>query len=314
MAGGEKAKSSGEYGEKIVKNLLELIGWTNCNEGVTVPCVYAEKHAQEGKTSCEKHGIDYVFQYKSPLRDATKQDVLISVKCRDGYPKTEQGIKNKFKEFLLDIAYAGECYPACDIANRKISNTNKKVVSSLIFWIDRNKGDNRENESVVDKINGFYLREDCTYDTVALIDNAQAQFLYTIINFAKNKYGKDSVEFFYLNTGLNNSNLMRQYTGSVLPFEYVNSSVVPMAITNEEQKTLLLVTKDNFCEGYLKRLIGLSQELTNAWAANIVIAFPDYNDFEHSENVTNSKSCFDDDSFVKKITVVSYNPDFRDEV
>lgn len=26
MAGGEKAKSSGEYGEKIVKNLLEILG------------------------------------------------------------------------------------------------------------------------------------------------------------------------------------------------------------------------------------------------------------------------------------------------
>lgn len=25
MAGGEKAKSSGEYGEKIVKNLLEIL-------------------------------------------------------------------------------------------------------------------------------------------------------------------------------------------------------------------------------------------------------------------------------------------------
>lgn len=26
MAGGEKAKSSGEYGEQIVKNILELMG------------------------------------------------------------------------------------------------------------------------------------------------------------------------------------------------------------------------------------------------------------------------------------------------
>lgn len=39
MAGGEKAKSSGEYGEKIVKSLLELFGWKNCINGVTVPCV-----------------------------------------------------------------------------------------------------------------------------------------------------------------------------------------------------------------------------------------------------------------------------------
>ena len=47
MAGGEKAKSSGEYGEQIVKNILELMGWNNANSGVTVPCVHKEKHKKE---------------------------------------------------------------------------------------------------------------------------------------------------------------------------------------------------------------------------------------------------------------------------
>ena len=40
MAGGEKAKSSGEYGEQIVKNILDMMGWNNANSGVTVPCVH----------------------------------------------------------------------------------------------------------------------------------------------------------------------------------------------------------------------------------------------------------------------------------
>lgn len=44
MAGGEKAKSSGEYGEQIVKNILDMMGWNNANSGVTVPCVHKEKH------------------------------------------------------------------------------------------------------------------------------------------------------------------------------------------------------------------------------------------------------------------------------
>ena len=165
MAGGEKAKSSGEYGEKIVKNLLELFGWKNCNSGVTVPCVYQETHKKKGSEKSEKHGIDYVFQYKSPLRDATKHDVLISVKCRDGYPKTEDGIKSKFKEFLVDIAFASECYPACEISKRKIAATNKKIYSSLIFWIDRNRNDGREKEILEElyRVTRKYLilREPC---------------------------------------------------------------------------------------------------------------------------------------------------------
>lgn len=198
MAGGEKAKSSGEYGEKIVKNLLEIFGWKDCFSGVTVPCVHQDTHKKQNADKSEKHGIDYIFKYKSPLRDATRHDVLISVKCRNGYPKTEDGIKSKFKEFLMDIAFASECYPSCEKAKQKIPGTNKRVCSSLIFWIDRNRGDGRENESVVDKIGDFYFREECHYDTVALIDNNRAQFLYTAINFAKTKYGEENCKFFFL--------------------------------------------------------------------------------------------------------------------
>lgn len=155
MAGGEKAKSSGEYGEQIVKNILELMGWNNANSGVTVPCVHKEKHKKENSKEPQKHGIDYVYTYKSQLRDATKQDVLVSVKCRDGYPATDSGVKSKFKEFVLDLAYAMECYPACELAKKKIPNTDKKVISGLIFWIDRGSEDGRENESVIDKIGNF---------------------------------------------------------------------------------------------------------------------------------------------------------------
>lgn len=314
MAGGEKAKSSGEYGEKIVKRLLDLFGWKNCINGVTVPCVYQDTHKKKDAEKSEKHGIDYVFKYKSPLRNATRHDVLISVKCRDGYPKSANGIKSKFKEFLMDIAFASECYPACETAKQKILGANKMVCSSLIFWIDRNRGDGRENESVVDEIGGFYLREECHYNTVALIDNNRAQFLYSAINFAKSKYGENNYKFFYINTGLNNANLNRKYSGEVLPFEYLNSDVLPMAINHNNQNKLLLLVKDKFCKEYLRRLIGLAQEITSDWAANIIIAFPNFNKFEDEETVVSSKADFEDSSFTDKITVVTYYPDFRDEV
>ncbi len=176
MAGGERAKKSGEYGEAIVSKILDLIGWNNPQSGVSVPCVFKEKHKKE------KHGIDYVFQYKSPLRDSTKQEVLISVKCRDGYPVKDDTLLKKFKEFLVDIALAMECYPSCDVAKRRIQNTTKKVTVGLIFWIDRNRNDGRENASVIDKIGNFYLKEDCSYDAVYLVDNKRAQFIYSLLS------------------------------------------------------------------------------------------------------------------------------------
>ncbi len=62
------------------------------------------------------------------------------------------------------------------------------------------------------------------------------------------------------------------------------------------------------------RLIGLSQDLTNSWAANVVIAFPDYNKFENEDDVIGAKNEFENTKFVNDIEVVTYNPDFRDEV
>lgn len=308
MAGGEKAKSSGEYGEAIVGSLIKLMGWENPNNGVSVPCVFQEKHEKQ------KHGIDYIYQYRSPLRDTTRQDVLISVKCRDGYPSTEDGVKKKFKEFLLDLAHAMECYPGCDIAKRKINNTTKKLTFGLIFWIDRNREDGREFESVSDKIGNFYLKEDCTYDVISLVDNQRAQFLYSLLTFAKKKYGELNVEYFYINTGLNNASLDRVYTGTSMPIEYVNSDVIPLAIVNGDTKKLFLGTNDNFCKEYLLRLIGLAQDLTNTWTANVVIAFPDFNEFENSGDVLSAKNEFENTAFVSKIEVVTFNPDFRDGV
>lgn len=307
MAGGEKAKSSGEYGEAIVGKLIKLIGWENPNTGVSVPCVFEEKHGKQ------KHGIDYIYQYRSPLRDATRQDVLISVKCRDCYPATEDGVKKKFKEFLIDLAQAMECYPACEIANHKITNTTRKLTYGVIFWIDRNREDGREYESVTDKVGNFYLKEECTYDVISLVDNKRAQFLYTLLTYAKTKYGDQNVEYFYINTGLNNASLDRVYSGSFMPVEYVNSDVIPLAIINGENKKLLLGTNDRFCKEYLLRLIGLAQELTSTWTANVVIAFPDYNEFENYEDVLSAKNEFENTGFVRKIEVVTFNPDFRDE-
>lgn len=314
MAGGEKAKSSGEYGEAIVKSLLDLFGWKQPLNNITVSCQKPEEHAKENGKACKKHGIDYVYRYKSPLRNETKQEVLISVKCRDKYPATDSGVKKKFKEFLIDLAKAAECYPSCEEAKIKMPGTTKKVYSLLIFWIDRNEGDNSEYYGIIDKVSGFNLREHVKYDVVSLIDNNRAQFLYEAITYAINKYGSENVNFFYINTGLSNASLNRQYVGTILPYEYLNANVIPMAVSKDDRKTLLLVVKDEFCEEYLKRLIALAQDITSNWVADTVIAFPDYNRFSHDNIVKNVKLCFEDVKFTKNLTIDTYHHDFRDGV
>lgn len=313
LAGGEKAKSSGEYGERIVGNILNLIGWNELIDGVTVPCIYNEAHATGDKNSV-KHGIDYVYQYKSALRDSLRQDILISVKCRDGYPKKEPTIRGNFKEFYDDLISAAECYPASEPYQRKMMNVKRRSHSGIIFWIDRNRNDGKEYVSITESLINIRLPESNTLDSLALIDNNRAQFLFESLTFVNNKYGKDNVEFFYIDTGLNNSNLDKLYSGPSLPVEYICSDVIPLHILSGETKILFLIVKDEFNKDYLKRLIGLAQDLTRNWANKIIIAFPDYNEFEHKQFCNEAKLEFDDNKFTKNISIASYKPDFRDEV
>jgi len=313
MAGGEKAKSSGEYGEKIVGNLLKLIGWDALDDGVTVQCIHNEAHSTDSKSSA-KHGIDYVYQYKSPLRDSTRQDILISVKCRDGYPKKEKTIREKFKEFYVDLVSAAECYPASDPYRRKMPNIKRRSHSGVIFWIDRNRDDGKEYISIIENLITMRLQENNALESVALIDNDRAQFLYESINFVNNKFGRENVEFFYIDTGLNNSNLVKLYSGTSMPVEYISSDIIPLHVVSGETKILFLIVKDSFDKDYLKRLIGLAQDITRTWANEIVIAFPDYNQFEHKQLCNDAKLEFDDNKFTRNISVTTYKPDFRDEV
>ena len=75
MAGGEAAKSSGEFGEKIAKKLLELIGWGISQKGLSIDCLEGEEHIN-GKNPRVKHGIDYFFSYKCPLTSNTLEEVV----------------------------------------------------------------------------------------------------------------------------------------------------------------------------------------------------------------------------------------------
>lgn len=313
MAGGEAAKNSGELGEKIVARLLEMFGWIMPDSGVSIKCVLNKKHGNENKSKL-KHGIDNVYQYKSNLIDNTRQDVLISVKCRDKYPATESGVKSKFKEFYEDLSTAAECYPSSELFKRKINGTKARKRDGVIFWIDRNDGDGSEYLSLLDKLNNIRVEETSALDSLTLVDNKRAQFLFESISFVYKEYGQENVEYFYIDTGLNNSSIDKVYSGKQLPMEYISSPIIPFSVSVNGNKTLLLVTEELFDENYLKRLISLAQSFTRDWSSEVVLVFPDYHDMHHKDAVRNAYSSFSSDEFIKKIKLKKLYPDFRDGV
>ena len=313
MAGGEAAKSSGELGEKIVVKLLEMFGWIMPDSGVSIKCVQNKKHGSENKSKL-KHGIDNVYQYKSNLIDSTRQDVLISVKCRNKYPATEAGVKSKFKEFYEDLSQAAECYPSSELFKRKIKDTKARKRDGVIFWIDRNDGDDSEYLSLLDKLDNIRVTETPALDSLTLVDNKRAQFLFEAISYAHQQYGEENVEYFYIDSGLNNSSIDKLYSGKQLPMEYISSPIIPFSVNVDGNKTLLLITEEIFDENYLKRLISLAQSLTRDWSSEVVLVFPDYHDLHHKEAVRNAFISFSSDEFIKKIKIKKLNPDFRDGV
>lgn len=313
MAGGEAAKNSGELGEKIVARLLEMFGWIMPDSGVTINCVRRKIHGNDNKTRV-KHGIDYVYQYKSNLIDNTRQDVLVSVKCRDKYPVTESGVKSKFKEFYEDIFTAAECYPSSDLSKRRIQGTKARKIDGVIFWIDRNDGDGTKYNALIDKLDNIRVTETTALESLTLVDNKRAQFLYEAISFAYREYGKENVEYFYLDSGLNNSSIDKRYSGKQLPVEYISSSVIPFSVNVDGNTKLLLLTEEPFDENYLKRLISLAHSFTRDLSSEVVIVFPDYHDMNHRDIVRNAFSSFSSDDFIKKITLKKMNTDFRDGV
>lgn len=160
MAGGEKAKSSGEYGEQIVKNILDMMGWNNANSGVTVPCVHKEKHKRENSKESQKHGIDYVYTYKSQLRDATNQRFMFMLSIANNSP-------NGFLEFEavknIEIGPDRESKQPLPDSAKWMNGSVKNII------INSEKGETLENVEYI---------SDPSYHDVLILRQVQAQYRF----------------------------------------------------------------------------------------------------------------------------------------
>ncbi|MED1646807.1 hypothetical protein P4U99_27230 [Brevibacillus agri] len=305
---GEKAKHSGEYGERIAAELLKLIGWNNSLSGKNIPCVHNEIHYGENGNPRQIHGVDFIVKYECPLVSRLESNVIISVKHRDGYPKTSKGITTKFKSFLKDIAEATECYPAHELYRQRIKGTKKIEISNVIMWFDSAIG--QENKGVISELQSFRNSDNVNYKTVYLVDNKKANFLYSSIKYVQSK--NDNFFFYYPDTGFNMDTTDRTHQGRTLPVQYINSPVQLFKIIEPTGRCLIIVSEDNFSIDYFERLLQLARLITVNWASKIVIAFPDYNNYKNEDEIKVSISKVRDGDFAQAVIVEKYGLlDFR---
>jgi hypothetical protein len=302
---GELSKNRGNFGEDIVERLLNLIGWDNLLRGRDIDCFKPVEHSISTKDRAN-HGVDFVYQYDCPLFSDTQMFVLTSSKFNDKYPSNPT---TKFKAHLRDIAYALDCFRKSSIRS-KLKNTGISYTckqSGVVFWLDNTS----TYDNVIERLTDFKIDDSLEFDTVYLVDNNRAHFLYDTITFAKKQFSGKTVEFFHPTTGFNNTVKNRISSSSTMPVQYINGSVLPLKIIDNETEYLVINCIDRFEEDTLRKLLSLSQKLTESWGQKVYILFPEFNHNLHSSIVENIKSELKDKRFAKKVLVSSYNLTFR---
>ncbi|MDZ4621182.1 hypothetical protein ORM77_25380 [Bacillus cereus] len=304
---GEKSKNSGEAGEKVAKNFLKLIGWSNILDGFDIPCVKPTKHEQKEGSKRKTHGVDFLTAYRCPFHNKKLEVAFISMKYRDAY-KAET---SSFKGFLKDIATAMECAKKSKINSLKQVHKVKKAANTgVVIWLAYQEDPSAD---AISGITDFRSIDDIHYESIYLVDNQRINFILGLLGFARKEFHDGEIEFFYPETGYNNDSFERTYSGKILPVQYINSSVLPLKIIDKnEEEYFILGVKDKFNAHSLKRLIGLSQKLTLAWGKRIIICFPNYHELTHGQEVKRVKLEFDDSRFIDKVEVRNYTfGDFR---
>ncbi|OPH53904.1 GapS4a family protein [Vibrio campbellii] len=311
---GEYSKRVGEVGEKIVADFLRLFGWKNMCSNNELNCIIRDH-------GCKTHGIDAIFAYKSLLQQQTLTSVVVSAKySSNSYDK----VPSTFKAHFNDVAKTVECYSRSDLkrnlANR-IKGTSKKEDIGVLFYL--NNVENPEADNIKPKILKSRISPDITFNTIHLIDNSRASFLYSALGFIKNKYKHDKPSFFCNITTLNvNSNTRHT---PIMPVEYITSPVIPMSVPYQDGKKLIILCDFDFSKDALILVFRLAKKLCADFSNHYEIYFNSYNTLEHAPIVDEVKmiAMFDnqydeDDDHAASdgdvtLEVGTYNNNFRND-
>jgi hypothetical protein len=239
----------------------------------------------------------------------TLENILISTKySNDKYPNAPV---EKFKEYYKDLGMAIESFKKSDLRSRTIeSRSGFETVfdRGLIFWLNNVDDDSQD---ILHKLFKIEAPKDFNHNGIFLVDNKKIEFIFYAIEFAKRKYPNKQIEFTYFNTGFNNDDSALK-NGTIMPVQYLSSNILPLRVqTDNDKKTLILCSRDNFEQNDLIKLIGLAKNITANFQANIIIAFPDYNRLQHEQLVNGAKQTFEEASFTNALTVENFNPNFR---
>ena len=134
---GETSKKSGEIGEAIAIKLLELIGWRQSIQNVSVGCNNS-RHKSETGGKRHSHGDDQIHLYNSPFYDNHTEMIHVSVKNSIGSHPAEGTLREKLKSHIHDLNELIDCAQYDPKIKKLISNFQPKGLVNhigLLVWL-----------------------------------------------------------------------------------------------------------------------------------------------------------------------------------
>src|ERR1035441_9460251 len=197
---GEWSKKVGEAGEDIAGLFLQTVGWGAAQHGVPVPCVRPEVHrkAADGRGT---HGIAFLTAHKSPLVHGVGQNLLVSVKfSAEPYPRSPT---RRFKDHFTDLAHTLECFKNSEVRRgllQTVRGVSKTQDIGVLLWISN---DREGPGDVISQVDRAILPDTLNYESVFVVDNRRAQFVFDSVHHARGLADGCDVAFFYPATGKN---------------------------------------------------------------------------------------------------------------
>lgn len=294
---GEYSKRIGDVGEEVIADFLSLIGWNSPMRNEDIESIDKEFRKRT-------NGIDGYFHYRNPMVSNTVENVIYSSKySTDPYPNSN--LISLFKERYEELAKAIESFKKSTLKQHTISlyqNVDTTFDRGVLFWLN-NSGQGVQD--IISKLASIRLSTETNHDGIFLVDNHRIEFIYDSISFIRSKFPNSDIDFFYFNNGLNNDD-KNPRNGKIMPLEYINSSVLPIRVSQADKTTVVLSVIDGFDKDDLMKYMGIAKNIgCNAQGATL-ICYPDYLETEYLPTVNNLKQAFEDPSFTNNLSVANF--------
>jgi hypothetical protein len=299
---GEISKRTGELGEEAAVRFLNRIGWINGQHNISIPCNDSIKHPGR-----QTHGIDYLKLYSCPLIQQRLVHGLVSIKATQAYDRHPN---SKLKSHLKELSDICNCYNRSnekgDISRNFLESGNieNESIIGVLIWLSGEASDEQRDlleETSTAQIDGL---EDFQFEAAYLVDLKRAEFIWTILSHADQQFV--GWEFLYIETGLNYREDIKTKSGTTLPVEYINASVIPMKYSTAGAEHIIMYASERYNEEDLKKFVGMANKLSSSFAASIEILFPDYKTNGNENSVRRVLDFFTDQNTSQKIKVGSY--------